>query len=142
MNTDGISDLTATACAEFNRRAEDAEAKNGVVYQTFSASEQLSDVFTPLIPSWILIRDQEGQNDGLVSVRSQQWSQELMAADGSRKPIVQQEFPFSADHLNEVGWWDPEEVINPLFAGSIVKQALNYEQRVRDLYLQIALSLP
>jgi triacylglycerol lipase len=143
LDVDGFADLTTTACAEFNRRAENAEAKNGVIYQTYSAWENLSDVFAPLIPSWILVRDQEGRNDGLVSVRSQQWDRQLIADDGTRKPIIQRQFSFPADHLNEVGWWDPEEVINPLFGGgSIIKQAMNYEQRVRDLYLHIAQTLP
>src|SRR5215204_6386755 len=81
------------------------------------------------------------KDETLVSVRSQQGTRELIAADGTRKPVIQREFSVPADHLNEVGWWDPEEAINPLFAGSIVKQALNYEQRVRDLYLQIAQGL-
>jgi len=143
VDIDGFADLTTAAREQFNRRAEDAEAKNGVAYQTYSASENLPDVFAPLVPSWLIIREQEGRNDGLVSVRSQQWARELIANDGTRNPIVQREFPFPADHLNEIGWWDPEEVINPLFSGvSIVKQALNYEQRVRDLYLQIAQGLP
>ena len=88
------------------------------------------------------MRDQEGRNDGLVSLRSQKWTRELIGEDGTRKPVQQFDFPFQADHLNEVGWWDPEEVINPLFGGSIIKQALNYEERVRDLYLQIAQNLP
>ena len=88
------------------------------------------------------MRDHEGRNDGLVSVRSQQWARELIASDGTRNVIVQREFPFPADHLNQVGWWDPEEVINPLFSGgSIVLQAGAYEQKVRDLYLEIAQSL-
>jgi triacylglycerol lipase len=143
VDVDGFADLTTAACEQFNRRAEDAEAKNAVVYQTYAAWENLPDVFTPLIASWLIIREQEGRNDGLVSVRSQQWARELIANDGTRNPIVQRDFPFPADHLNEIGWWDPEEVINPLFSGvSIVKQALNYEQRVRDLYLQIAQGLP
>ncbi len=143
VDVDGFADLTTVACEQFNQRAQDAEAKNGVAYQTFSASENLPDVFAPLVPSWLIIRDQEGKNDGLVSVRSQQWVRELIANDGTRNPIGQREFPFPADHLNEIGWWDPEEIISPLFSGvSIVKQALNYEQQVRDLYLQIAQSLP
>lgn len=142
VDVDGFADLTTAACAQFNRRAEDAEAKNGVAYQTYAAWENLPDVFAPLVIPWLIIREQEGRNDGLVSARSQQWSGELIANDGTRKSIVQQEFPFPADHLNEIGWWDPEEVINPFFSGvSIVKQALNYEQRVRDLYLQIAQGL-
>ncbi len=143
LNVDGVADLTTNACEQFNRRAEDAEAKNAVGYQTYSSWENLHDVFAPLALSWLIVRERDGRNDGLVSVRSQEWARDLVANDGTRKPIVQQQFPFPADHLNEVGWWDPQEVIHPLFGGgSIVKQALDYEQRVRDLYLQIAQSLP
>jgi len=143
LNVEGVGDLTTSSCAQFNRRAEDAEAKNAVVYQTYSSWENLHDVFAPLALSWLIVREQDGRNDGLVSVRSQEWARELIANDGTRKPITQHQLPFPADHLNEVGWWDPEEVINPLLGpGSILKQALNYEQRVRDLYLEIAQSLP
>lgn len=143
IDVDGVADLTTDARAEFNRRAEDSEAKNSVVYRTYAASENFTDVFMPLVTSWLIVRDEEGKNDGLVSVRSQQWARELIANDGTRNPIVQGEFPFPADHLNEIGWWDPEEIISPVFSGvSIVKQALNYEQRVRDFYLQIARTLP
>jgi triacylglycerol lipase len=143
LDVDGVADLTTSACEEFNRRAEDAEARNSVLYRTYSSSENFNLVFAPLIPSWLIVRDHDGRNDGLVSVRSQQWAKELIASDGTRNPIVQLEFPFPADHLNQVGWWDPEEAINPLFGGgSILKQAITYEQKVRDLYLQIAQSLP
>lgn len=138
----GVADLTTTACEEFNARAEDAEARNTISYQTYSSSENLNLVFAPLIPFWFLVREHEGRNDGVVSVRSQQWAKELVASDGTRHSIAQHEFPFPADHLNQVGWWDPEEVINPLFGGSIVKQVRNYEQKVRDVYLQIAQGLP
>ena len=140
VDVDGLANLTTAACEQFNRRAEDAEARNAVVYQTFAASEDWTDVFTLLTPSWFLIRKQEGANDGLVPFRSQQWARELIANDGTRNPIVQRTFPFPADHLNEIGWWDPEETL--FLGGSLVKQALNYEQRVRDLYLQIAQGLP
>jgi triacylglycerol lipase len=142
FDVDGVADLTTSACEQFNRRAEDAEARNAVLYQTYSSSENLNLVFAPLIPSWIIVRDHEGRNDGLVSVPSQQWAKELIASDGTRNAIIQREFPFPADHLNQVGWWDPEEVINPLFGGgSVFKQAMNYEQKVRDLYLEIAQGL-
>ena len=141
VDLEGVADLTTDRCQEFNRRAEDSEARNPVRYQTFSAFQNLSDVFAPLVPSWIIVRDQEGKNDGLVSVRSQQWAKELISSDGTRNPILQREFPFQADHLNEVGWWDPQEAINPLFGKGILEQVANFEQRVRDLYLQIAQGL-
>ncbi len=137
----GVKSLTTDSCEAFNRRAEDSEARNPVRYQTYSAFEGLKDVFAPLVPAWLIVQDQEGKNDGLVSVRSQQWTRELVASDGSRNPVAQHEFPFPADHLNEVGWWDPEEAINPLIGGSLIEQAMEFEQQARDLYLTIARGL-
>lgn len=142
INLDGFHDLTVTACEQFNSRAEDFEANNGVVYQTYASAEDLHLVFAPLVPSWIFIRDHEGKNDGLVPFRSQQWKRELIASDGARKPITQKEFPLPADHLNQVGWWDPQEAMNPLSGfGSIFKKAASYEGKIRDLYLEIARNL-
>jgi triacylglycerol lipase len=142
INLEGFADLTMTACEQFNSRAEDEEARNGVFYQTYASSEELNSVFTPLIPSWAFIRHHDGRNDGLVPFRSQQWKRELVAADGRRKTVVQKEFPFPADHLNQVGWWDPEEAIGLLpGASNLFKQAGEYEDQVKNLYLEIAQGL-
>jgi triacylglycerol lipase len=142
INLDGFADLTVAACESFNRRAEDSEARNNVVYQTYASAEDGHLVFAPLVPSWMFIRDREGRNDGLVPFKSQQWQRELIAGDGFRKTIVQKEFPVPADHLNQVGWWDPQEAMNPkvLFTG-VFKQAADYERKIRDLYLEIAQQL-
>src|SRR5689334_19387592 len=141
VNLDGFDDLRITACDEFNRRAEHQEATNDVNYHTFAAAEELAMVFLPLAQSWIFIRDHAGRNDGLVPVTSQAWKRELIANDGSRKPIEQREFPLPADHLNEVGWWDPGEAVNPQKLGqSLFKQRDDYERQIRDVYLQIAQS--
>lgn len=137
-NVDGFTDLTIASCEEFNRRAEDSEARNDVVYQTYASAEDFRRVFAPLIPSWLFIRDQEGRNDGLVPFASQQWTEELVAADGRRKKVLRKEFPLPADHLNQVGWWDPQEAVFSLT--SVFKQASNYEDRIKDVYLEIAQS--
>ena len=144
INLDGFDDLTITACEEFNRRAEDQEARNSVVYQTYASAEVLNLVFAPLIPSWIFLRDNEGKNDGLVPFRSQQWKNELVATDGSRKTVAQREFPLPADHLNQVGWWDPQEAANPVMGFlSLFKPAQieEYEIQIKNVYLGIAQSL-
>ena len=138
VDVDGFVDLTITSCEEFNRRAEDQEARNDVVYQAYGSAEDFRRVFAPLLPSWLFIRDHEGRNDGLVPFGSQQWTKELVASDGRRKAIVQKEFPFQADHLNQVGWWDPQETVFGLTP--IFKQVANYEDGVKDVYLQIAQS--
>lgn len=52
-----------------------------------------------------------------------------------------EEFPIPADHLNQVGWWDPQEAVNPLFGfASVFKQASQYEDMIKDIYLEIAQS--
>jgi len=137
-NVDGFADLTITKCEEFNRRAEDSEARNEVAYQTYASAEDFRRVFAPLIPSWLFINEHAGQNDGLVPFTSQQWTEELIASDGQRKKVLRKEFPFPADHLNQVGWWDPQEAI--LGFTSVLKQAANYEARIKNVYLEIAQS--
>jgi triacylglycerol lipase len=138
LNLEGSHDLTITACEAFNVRAENDEAKNGVFYQTYSSFEQGNDIFLPLVASWLFISAIEGRNDGLVPVRSQQWKRELFAQDGTRKSIAQKEFPIPADHLNQVGWWDWEEAVSPLFGGSFQTQKSNYEGQIKNVYLGIA----
>ena len=137
-NVDGFVNLTIASCEEFNRRAEDSEATNAVAYQTYASAEDFRRVFAPLIPSWLFIRDHEGRNDGLVPFRSQQWTEELIASDGRRKRVVRKEFPVPADHLNQVGWWDPQEAAFGF--KSMFKQATDYEDKIKDVYLEIARS--
>ena len=141
INLDGFVDLTVAACESFNRRAEDSEAKNNVDYQTYASSEELLRVFAPLAPSWIFIEKHSGKNDGLVPVTSQQWQRELIAGDGTRKSVTQKDFPVTADHLNQIGWWDLGEFNPKDILKGIGKQAAEYEQKVRDLYLDIAQNL-
>jgi triacylglycerol lipase len=143
INVDGVEDLRVTACEQFNARAEDEEARNAVFYQTYASSEELKLVFLPLMPSWNVIHDQKGSNDGLVDVQSQHWKKILVAKDGTQKQIAQKDFPFPADHLNEIGWWDPLEAQNPAFAStSLFKRKDIYEDKVKAVYLDIARNLP
>jgi len=142
VNLDGFNDLRINACDEFNRRAEQQEATNGVEYRTFAGAEDGSLVFFPLRHAWEFIRDHAGKNDGLVPVTSQAWVRELIASDGNRKQVEQKDFPIPADHLNEVGWWDLDEAANPLKPShNFFKEKQDYEGQIRDVYLQIAESL-
>lgn len=141
LDLDGFKDLTTSACGDFNRRARDAEAKNDVFYQVYSSYDEGAQMFLPLIGSWTLIRAFEGRNDGLVSVRSQMWESELIASDGMRKQIIQREFPFRADHLNQTGWWNLSETLDGQIGGNPLQEKLDYERQVRNIYLEIAQNL-
>jgi len=138
----GFMDLTTNACATFNEAARNHEAKNSVNYQTYSASEDRAGVFSPLQGSWNIIQSVEGDNDGLVSVTSQQWVANIVSDDGISKSVTQKRFPVPADHLNEVAWWDLQELRN--LHGwnlSLLDIIRNYETKIRNVYLDIARNL-
>ena len=93
-----------------NEELADAEAKNSVFYQTYSSHPTEDMLIGPFLGTYKLIRDhrpgEKVENDALVPVDSQKWAAQVAAPDGTKeKPIVQKEFPFRADHLNEIGWW-------------------------------------
>jgi hypothetical protein len=47
-----------------------------------------------------------------------------------------------ADHLNEVGWWDLNEMREiDWWKTSIVTAIRNYELRIKNVYLDIAIQL-
>ena len=141
INIAGFADLTTAACEAFNLRAKDKEASNKVIYRTYASAEERDLVFLPLQPSWSIISKLEGENDGLVSLRSQQWESELVASDGSRKTIEQFKFPVPADHLNETGWWDLQETNPILGLLNTKKLAGEYEAKIKAIYLEIAKKL-
>lgn len=139
INLDGFADLTTAECRLFNETAQAAEAANDVVYQTFAAFEEQQKVFAPLQLSWRIIQDAEGDNDGLVPRSSQLWQNELSGANGVRKPIRRHDFPVSADHLNEIGWWDLNQLkISDLLHTDLLTIVRNYESSIKNVYLEIA----
>lgn len=137
----GLADLTTSACIAFNESAQAAEATNEILYQTFASSEKRKKVFTPLQLAWRIIHDAEGENDGLVSRASQLWQSELTNGNGVHKSVHQHDFSVSADHLNEIGWWDMNQLqLSDLFHINLLTAVKNYEDNIKNVYLNIAQS--
>ena len=134
LDLEGFEDLSTAACAAFNQRAMDSEAMNSVTYQTCSSHEPMARVFPLLQPSWSIINETHGENDGLVPVQSQAWRDKLTASNGVTKLVSQKQFPVGADHLNQVGWWDPGELLG-------LRGPESYEAEIRGVYLAIARSM-
>jgi triacylglycerol lipase len=133
----GLQDATPAACQAMNAQLEQSEADNSVVYQTWWSQEEYEMVFTPLKPCWEIINQAEGPNDGLSAVPSQKWTDTLKGSNGRVKNVLTNQFPISADHLNEIGWWDWSERAgassDPIYA-----TPGPYEDRIKQVYLQIA----
>lgn len=139
LNLEGFLTLTIEARAAFNEAAMKSEASNDVFYQTYASSQPVEQIFSPLKPSWKIIHDAEGDNDGLVPVKSQKWTATLLGDGGVVKQVKQHEFPKAADHLNQIGWWDLDELSNiKWWPFRAYGQKKEYETAVKNVYLQIA----
>jgi triacylglycerol esterase/lipase EstA (alpha/beta hydrolase family) len=141
VSLEGYKDLSRAACASFNDRVEAIEARNGVVYQTWSSVEpEESNVFMTLTVPWRIINREEGANDGLVSEASQSWTGELR--DGAAVKVVKRHrFPFAADHWNQVGWWHVNRWSRADGWRGLSAAIDEYENRVGEVYLDIARSV-
>ena len=138
LTMEGVHDLTTAACRQFNEEHEAAEAENDVIYQTWSSCSD--EIFRPLQFAADIVTEREGPSDGLVSIASQQWKPVL---EGEQDKIVRQhEFPFPADHLNQLGWWGPADFEAPFHSLSVISEWTekyrDTEERTKELYLGIA----
>ena len=135
----GVKDLFPKAAKEFNERAEQTEADDLVDYVVYHSHQDRKRVAGLLQPSWDAVDRVEGANDGLASVKSKSWKP-LLIGKGRQKPVQQRRFPVDADHLNELGWWDLNELqgwrwwLNPWLRRDIRE----FEDKVKTAYLNMA----
>jgi triacylglycerol lipase len=139
IDLEGFLTLTTAARQSFNEGAEHFEAANDIYYQTYASFEAKEQLFGPLHFSWQIIFDEQGENDGLVPLSSQKWRSELVGHNGKTKVVPQHNFPIPADHLNQIGWWNLEELNRPRWWRlNLLKEKRAFETAVRQVYLQIA----
>lgn len=119
LDIGGAMDLTPKACSSRNRLLEPFEQTNGVIYKTVAGSQHREQIFLLARKSYDLIQQREGDNDGLVSVRSATWKREYLV------DII------DADHLNQIGWWDGRRAM-----GTSKREV--FEQRIKEFYLSLA----
>lgn len=133
FDLEGGRDLRVDVCAEMNRQLAGAEARNDVVYQTYSSQPTRDMLVPPFNVTYKIIEDGGGgPSDGLVPVHSQKWTT-LIEADGAENKVTQKDFPIDADHLNQMGWWKHNNLLNP--------RRLELEETVRNVYVEIVRSV-
>jgi triacylglycerol lipase len=139
INLEGFKSLTTAACRVFNDLARDAEASNPVIYQVYASSQQRELTFFPFQKTWQVTYDQEGDNDGLVSVTSQHWEERLLAKNGATKLIKRYDFPVPADHVNQMGWVHHTGLFKTASRnGQPWKEKKQYNLIIKNVYLKIA----
>lgn len=134
INLEGFKSLTTSACQQFNDFARDKEASNSVVYQVYASAQKRELTFPLFQKTWQITYDQEGDNEGLVSVKSQKWEDRLMGKSAV-KAVRQRDFPFPADHVNQMGWWHWN---GAHWNAHILKEKKEFEMAIKNVYLKIA----
>jgi len=128
LDVNGLKNLQTETCKQFNNdpevKAFEAECEATIKFQTCAGKQGFWGIFSLLKGAFRIIEKKEGENDGLVSVRSAQWR------PGYLKTILD-----DTDHLNELGWWDPDQIA----AGESPAELYD---RIHDVYASIALQLP
>jgi triacylglycerol lipase len=121
-------DLRTDTCKSFNQRSDvkafERSCESVIQFHTYAGKQKLTRVLNVLKPAAYIIRKKEGENDGLVSIKSAKWREAYFA-----------ETLDETDHLNELGWWDPEQ----LLAGENAKRLL---RRIHGFYARVAQQLP
>jgi triacylglycerol lipase len=122
INIEGLRDLTREVCRRRNAVMQDFEDHCGVRYQTVAGAQSIERIFAPMRFSYRIIQREEGENDGLVPVRSAEWKEGRVMGR------------MDADHLNQIGWWDPAEG-----RAGFLREA--FEAGIRETYVRIARGL-
>jgi len=139
MNLEGIRSCATEKCREFNEYAESFEATNAIFYQTYRSVSTYEHTFLPFQFAWKILEKYEGENDGMVSVESQRWTDKLIAPDGTVKIVPQHKFPIPADHLDQMGWWNLNEIHKAGWWNmKALREKQKHEEIIKNVYLKIA----
>lgn len=128
LDIKAFEDLRTDRCKEFNENAEvvdfEKTCEESILFQTYAGRQDFLSVFNALKLSYYIIERKGGDNDGLVTVASAKWR------DRYFKEVIE-----NADHLNELGWWDADQI----FCGEGENELL---KRIHKFYLKVARNLP
>jgi len=123
---EGLRDLTTAECAKFNNDHQVIAFENSLAdrVSTYAGQSNLLSTLGVLKPFYMLIKQHQGPNDGLVSVQGAKWRKR------DHKGVWNH-----TDHLNELGHWDFDQITSG-------ESQENLLARIKNNYLAIAQSLP
>ena len=128
MYIKGLEDVGTRACIAYNNREDvkefETSCEGDILFQTYAGRHPLPGISAFHKRSHILIYRLEGDNDGMVSVKSAKWRERYF------KGILE-----GMDHLGEVGWVSPDQVLR----GKSPKKHL---RKTHEFYAELAKDLP
>jgi triacylglycerol lipase len=113
LDLDGVLDLCTDRCARFNEETRDVP---GVRYFSVSVSCPWRELPAFGLPSWYIVQRADGENDGLVSVRSARWGTHLTTWHSDHWRAINQRYGLAAIKAGDIS---PEyiEIIREITSG-------------------------
>jgi triacylglycerol lipase len=128
LDIDAFKDLRTDSCKAFNEHPDvvafELNCQSKIKFQTYAGRQDFWGIFNFLKGPFHIIEEKEGENDGLVSVTSAKWRDDYFKGTLD-----------DADHLNELGWWDLEQLVEGESADELL-------QRIHKFYAEVANDLP
>ena len=128
VDLSALKDLRTDTCKTFNEHQDVKEfemaCKDTIKFRTYAGKQDFWGIFSGLKIPFEIIRKTEGENDGMVSVRSARWRDEYFQGTLDK-----------TDHLNEIGWWDPDQLLDDESRDELLT-------RIHSFYAGIAGQLP
>jgi triacylglycerol lipase len=124
----GLEDVGTRACQAYNQQPDvqsfEEACERTILFQTYAGRQSYQAISLLHRGAYPLIYRREGDNDGMVSVRSAQWRPRYF------KGILDH-----MEHFNLVGWISPDQILRGTKPRSFFKI-------IQDFYLDLAKSLP
>lgn len=128
LDMGGLKDVGTRACRNYNSRADvvdfEMSCEKDILFQTYAGRHSYQDISFFHKNPYKLIYRLEGDNDGMVSVKSAKWRAHYF------RGIIE-----NADHLNELGWVFPDQIIRGKSPGRFLKY-------IHGFYAKLAGGLP
>lgn len=128
LDMEAFDDLTVRSCTAFNEdddvRSFERSCELDTQFKTYAGKQKFWGISNALKGPFYYIEQREGENDGLVSVKSAKWKDRYFCG-----------YFENADHMNELGWCD----LSQIWLGESEAKLL---ARIHKRYLDIASDLP
>ena len=128
LDINAINDLSTESCSSFNNNPEvvafEKNIESALPIYTYAGRQDFWGILSILKFSYSIIKKAEGDNDGLVSVESAKFREKYF------RGIID-----NADHINVIGWWEPEQLVNGEFPEK-------FYNRINKFYIDISENLP
>ncbi len=128
LDINGFEDVGTHACKTYNTRSDvrefETSCEGTILFQTYAGRHPYQGISLFHKHSYTLIHKLEGDNDGMVSVKSAKWREHYF------KGILE-----NTEHFNEVGWMSPEQIIRG-------QNPRKFLKRIHEFYAELARNLP